>query len=69
MKICHVNLASGFSGGERQTLQLIKQQLTEGAELVAVVNPKSPLVVELQTLPIELHLAKHYLYSHSRKNN
>jgi glycosyltransferase involved in cell wall biosynthesis len=24
MKICHVNLASGFSGGERQTLQLIK---------------------------------------------
>ena len=67
MKICHVNLASGFSGGERQTLQLIKQQLTEGTELIAVVNPKSPLVVELQTLPIELHFAKHYLYSHSRK--
>ena len=27
MNICHVNLARGFSGGESQTLLLIKEQL------------------------------------------
>lgn len=67
MHICHVNLASGFSGGERQTLQLIKQQIIEGYELSVVANPKSPFVDEIKKLPIKLVLASHFIRSHSKK--
>lgn len=66
MKICHVNLASGFSGGERQTLQLIKQQLTEGYELVVVANPKSPFCDEIRKLDCKLVLASHFTKQHSK---
>jgi len=66
MKICHVNLASGFSGGEQQTLELIKQQLQLGYHLTVVVNPKSELADKLEHLNCTLVSATHYLFQHSR---
>ncbi|MEL0628042.1 glycosyltransferase family 4 protein [Psychromonas aquatilis] len=67
MHICHVNLASGFSGGERQTLQLIKQQVVEGYQLTVVANPKSPFVDEIKKLPVKLVLASHFTGAHHKK--
>lgn len=67
MNICHVNLASGFSGGERQTLQLIKQQVREGYQLTVVMNPKSELVQEVRKLGCKVVLAKHFTKAHSKK--
>lgn len=66
MNICHVNLASGFSGGERQTLQLIHQQLRLGYRLVVVANPASPFYREVDKLDCQLVSATHYLKQHSR---
>lgn len=67
MHICHVNLASGYSGGENQTLQLIKQQLQEGYQLTVVANPKSPFAQAVKELGCQVVLAKHYTRSHSRE--
>lgn len=66
MKICHVNLASGYHGGENQTLQLIKQQLKLGYELTVVANPKSPFAKAVQELGCNCILTKHYLFKHRR---
>ena len=66
MRICHVNLASGFSGGERQTLQLIKQQVREGYDLTVVANPKSPFVEEIKKLPCKLVLTSHFTKQHTK---
>lgn len=66
MHICHVNLASGFSGGERQTLQLITRQLKEGYQLTVVANPKSPFVDEIKKLNCRLVLTSHFLKQHKK---
>jgi len=66
MHICHVNLATGFSGGESQTLLLIKQQLSENYELTVVANPKSPLVDKLQGLNVRVILASHFTLQHQK---
>ncbi|MGO1191262.1 glycosyltransferase family 4 protein [Vibrio casei] len=67
MNICHVNLASGFSGGERQTLQLIKQQVRQGYQLTVVMNPKSDLVNEVRKLGCKIVLATHFTKAHSKR--
>ncbi|PKG38100.1 glycosyltransferase family 4 protein [Psychromonas sp. Urea-02u-13] len=66
MHICHVNLASGLSGGERQTLQLIKQQVKEGYRITVVANPKSPFFDEIKKLPVTLVLASHFTLAHKK---
>ena len=66
MHICHVNLASGFSGGERQTLQLIKQQLKEGYQLTVIANPNSAFADEIKKLPCKLLLASHFFMQHKK---
>lgn len=66
MHICHVNLASGFSGGERQTLQLITRQIKEGYQLTVVANPKSPFVTEIKKLNCRLVLTSHFLKQHKK---
>jgi glycosyltransferase involved in cell wall biosynthesis len=66
MKICHVNLASGFSGGERQTLQLIKQQLREGYQLTVVANTKGPFAEEIRKLDCRLITTPHFLQQHKK---
>lgn len=67
MKICHVNLASGYHGGENQTLALIKQQVSLGYELTVVANPKSPFADAMRRLDVNLVLASHFTQSHSKQ--
>ncbi len=64
MNICHVNLASGYHGGENQTLQLIKQQVAMGYRLTVVANPKSPFAEAIRELGCRLILAKTYFQAH-----
>jgi glycosyltransferase involved in cell wall biosynthesis len=66
MNICHVNLARGFSGGERQTLLLIKQQLREGLKLVVVARQNSPFAKEVEKLPCQLITTRHWFTHHKR---
>ncbi|WP_165312551.1 glycosyltransferase family 4 protein [Vibrio ziniensis] len=67
MKICHVNLASGYHGGENQTLALIRQHKAMGYQLTVVANPKSPFAQAIRQLGgCKLVLAKHYLRAHSK---
>ncbi|MGL6315366.1 glycosyltransferase family 4 protein [Vibrio sp. WXL103] len=67
MKICHVNLASGYHGGENQTLALIKQQVSLGYDLTVVANPKSPFADAVRQLGVNLVLATHFTQSHSKQ--
>ncbi|GAB6262767.1 glycosyltransferase family 4 protein [Photobacterium sp. R1] len=62
--ICHVNLATGFSGGEQQTLQLIKQQRNMGYTLTVVANPRSPFAAKAEALGCRMVLIKHFLLGH-----
>lgn len=66
MNICHVNLASGYHGGENQTLQLIKQQIEMGYQLTVVANPKSPFADAIRQLDCQLVLAKNYFQAHAK---
>ncbi|HCG6789800.1 TPA: glycosyltransferase family 4 protein [Vibrio parahaemolyticus] len=66
MNICHVNLASGYHGGENQTLQLIKQQVKLGYDLTVVANPKSPFADAVRQLKVKLVLATHFTKAHSK---
>ncbi len=67
MHICHVNLASGYHGGENQTLQLIKQQVKEGYNITVVANPKSPFATAVKELGCKVVLAKHFLFQHQKE--
>jgi len=69
MDICHVNLASGFSGGERQTLELIKHQISLNYRLIVVVNPKSQLATEVEKLNCRTVNAKNYFDAHKRNSS
>lgn len=66
MKICHVNLASGYHGGENQTLQLIKQQVELGYDLTVVANPSSPFADAVQALGCHYVPTKHFLLKHQK---
>ncbi len=66
MNICHVNLASGYHGGENQTLQLIKQQVKLGYDLTVVANPKSPFADVIRKLNVKLVLATHFTKAHAK---
>lgn len=50
MKILHVNLASGFRGGERQTVILIKELAKKGIVQALVCQKNSPLRVHLKEI-------------------
>lgn len=66
MNICHVNLASGYHGGENQTLQLIKQQVKLGYQLTVIANPKSPFADAIRRLDVKLVLATHFTKAHAK---
>mgnify|MGYP000131902683 CR=1 FL=1 len=66
-KICHVNLATGFSGGEQQALTLIKQQIDMGYDISVVCNPKSPLFHKVQTLGCHTYACKQFLTTHQAR--
>ena len=67
MHICHVNLARGFSGGERQTLQLIQQQIKEGYLLTVIAHPNSQFSSEIKKLKCKLVVVSHFLFSHKKR--
>ena len=48
MKICHINLARGYRGGERQTELLIKHLTHLGVEQRALLRPNHKLVNNLR---------------------
>ncbi len=64
MHICHVNLASGYSGGENQTLALIRQQISLGYQLTVVANPKSRFTEEVKVLGCKVVTTSHFLRGH-----
>jgi glycosyltransferase involved in cell wall biosynthesis len=51
MKICHINLAKGYRGGERQTEMLIKALSDLGITQKLVVRHDSPLIKKLEQTP------------------
>lgn len=67
MQICHVNLAKGFSGGERQTLNLIRSLAAQGVEQWVVIRPDSSLNDKLAGLNVTVVHAKHHLLGHHRR--
>lgn len=54
MKICHINLAKGFRGGERQTLLLIEALAKRNIKQQAVVRYDSPLINYLSEVECDL---------------
>lgn len=65
MHICHVNLASGFSGGERQTVNLIRELALKGIKQTLVARPGSRLHQELQDVPkLRFRFCRHFLLGH-----
>lgn len=51
ISICHVNLAKGFRGGERQTELLIKNLSAEVHKQFLICRPNSPLIEHLRNVP------------------
>lgn len=66
MNICHVNLARGFSGGESQTLLLIKAQIAQGDSLTIIAKQGSPFADACRTLDCTLIETRSYLSKHCR---
>lgn len=64
MKVCFVNLASGYSGGENQTFFLADQLLKNKIEVIAVTNPKSLLTRKLESIGIKTVCSNHPLRGH-----
>ena len=48
--LCHVNLANGFRGGERQTLLLVEALSEKGFKQKVIARKDSELVKRLQTI-------------------
>ncbi|MFT6029690.1 MAG: glycosyltransferase involved in cell wall biosynthesis [Oleiphilaceae bacterium] len=69
MKVCHINLSRRFSGSERQTLQLIKQQLREGYKLTIVARHNSAFEKEVEKLPCKLVTTRSCFIKQSAKLN
>ncbi|MHA7855546.1 glycosyltransferase family 4 protein [Marinobacter shengliensis] len=66
MHICHVNLASGFAGGERQTVNLIRYLAAQGCEQTLVAKPGNPMIDEVSSLPVKVRTTPHFIAGHSR---
>lgn len=65
MHICHVNLAGGFSGGERQTVNLVRELANRGIRQTLVARPGNRLVRELADAPgLEIRECPHFLLGH-----
>jgi len=67
MKVCHINLSRRFSGSERQTLHLIKQQLREGHKLTIVARHNSVFEKEVEKLPCKLIVTRSSFTNQSSK--
>lgn len=66
LHICHVNLARGFRGGERQTALLIQALADRGIAQSLVCRSDSPLRDAIAKLPVMLVSAHSQLAGHLR---
>lgn len=67
MHICHVNLAGGFSGGERQTVNLIRELAKRGIQQTLVARPGSRLWAELESIQsLGRRETAHFLLGHGK---
>ncbi len=66
MNICHVNLARGFSGGESQTILLIKEHLRLGYSVTVVAKKDSAFALSCKAISVTLLETPHFLLNHSR---
>ncbi|SFM62020.1 glycosyltransferase family 4 protein [Marinobacter zhejiangensis] len=64
MHICHINLARGFSGGERQTLNLIRQLAGQGIRQTLIARPGNPLHEAVAELPVTVRTCSHFIKGH-----
>lgn len=64
MHICHINLARGFSGGERQTLNLIRQLADQGVQQTLIARPGNPLLAAVAELPVTVRECDHFILGH-----
>nr|VVV02808.1 N-acetyl-alpha-D-glucosaminyl L-malate synthase [Aliivibrio wodanis] len=65
MKIYHVNLARGFSGGEQQTLALIKQHQKEKQPFAVIALANSPFYKAVSDSGCEVITVHHYVLGHT----
>lgn len=65
MKIYHVNLARGFSGGEQQTVALIKQHQEEKQDFAVIALANSPFYDAVSNLGCEVITVRHYVLGHT----
>lgn len=65
MKICFVNLASGYSGGENQTFLLARELKRVNIDLVAVTHPRSPLTSKLEQIGVEVVKTTNFFQGHN----
>jgi len=68
MHICHINLAKGFHGGERQTLNLIRELQVLGLEQTLICHPKGQLRQEVEALGVKTKTVSHWLKGHGRRS-
>ena len=66
--ICHINLAKGFHGGERQTLNLMKELKLAGIQQSLVCHPKGQLKQEVDALGITTRAVSHWLTGHLQRS-
>ncbi|GAB2787966.1 glycosyltransferase family 4 protein [Halomonas shantousis] len=64
LHVCHVNLARGFRGGERQTALLIQALARHGIRQTLVCRRDSPLRDEVAVLPVAVVSADSQLAGH-----
>ena len=64
MRICHVNLARGFSGGEQQTLNLLLALQAQGAQQRLVCYRHGALASRARAAGIEVAEVRHFVRGH-----
>lgn len=64
MRICHVNLARGFSGGEQQTLNLLLALQAQGVQQRLVCYRHGALASRARAAGIEVAEVRHFVRGH-----
>lgn len=69
MRICHVNLARGFSGGEQQTLNLLLALQAQGVKQRLVCYRHGALTSRARAAGIEVTEVRHFVRGHGQGSN
>lgn len=66
IRICHVNLALGFAGGEQQTLNLLRGLASLGLDQVLVCHKGNELALRARAAGIRVTEVGHFVRGHRR---